>query len=79
MMWGSDWWFGGMTWMVLFWGLFVAGIVWAVRAMTNAPGRGAARADDRHRARAILDERFAAGELSVAEYRERRDAVEDGR
>ena len=79
MMWGSGGWFGGMMWMVLFWALLVAGTVWLVRTTANAAGRGQARVDDRYSARAILDERFAAGELSVAEYRARRDAVEDGR
>jgi hypothetical protein len=44
MMWGSGWWFGGLLWMVLFWGLLVAGVVWLVRAITDVPGRGGARA-----------------------------------
>ncbi len=79
MMWGSGWWVGGLVWMVLFWGLIVAGVVWLVRAATDGPGRGVGRDGDRGSARTILDERFASGELSVAEYRERREAVESGR
>lgn len=79
MMWGSGWWVGGLVWMVLFWGLLAAGIVWLVRAAMDGLGRGDGRGDDRGSARVLLDERLASGELSVAEYRERRDAVEVGR
>lgn len=79
MMWGSGWWVGGLLWMVLFWGLLIAGVVWLVRATTDALGRGAGRGGDLGSARGILDERFAAGELSVAEYRERREVVDAGR
>ncbi len=79
MMWGSGGWVGGLVWMVLFWGLLVAGIVWLVRAAMDGLGPGDGRGDDRGSARVLLDERFASGELSVAEYRERRDAVESGR
>lgn len=64
---------------VLFWGLIVTGIVWLVRAATNSSGRGDERRDGRESARDILDERFASGELSAAEYRERRAAVEANR
>lgn len=78
MMWGSGW-IGGLVWMVLFWGLLVAGVVWLARAAADGLGHGATRGDDRGAARVILDERFASGELSVAEYRERRDVVEAGR
>ncbi len=79
MMWGSGWWVGGPVWTVLVWGLLVAGVVWLVRATTDVLARGEGRGDGRGSARVILDERFASGELSVAEYRERRDAVEAGR
>ena len=79
MMWGFGWWVGGLLWMALFWGLIVAGVVWLVRATTDGPGRGETWRGDRDSARVILDERFASGELSVAEYRERREAVESRR
>lgn len=75
MMWGSGWWVGGLLWMVLFWGLLIAGVVWLVRATTDGLGRDG----DLGSARGILDERFVAGELSVAEYRERREVVDAGR
>lgn len=40
MMWESGWWVGGLVWMVLFWGLLVAGIVWLVRAVMDDLMRG---------------------------------------
>lgn len=68
-------WGGGWMWL---WGVammagFVVLIVWLVRAVsTNSPGvAGAARRDPSNRARDILDERLANGELSPEEYRER--------
>lgn len=65
MMWsyGMD----GFGWvvMVAWWVLVVVGIVWLVRSFAGQPdGRGSARR--------LLDERFAAGELSVEEYQQRR-------
>lgn len=73
------WWVGGLVWMVVFWGLIVAGIVWLVRAATDSSARRDARRDGRGSARDVLDERFASGELSAAEYRERRAIVESNR
>lgn len=63
-------WFDGMGWfgwfvMAGWWVLFVAGIGWLVRAAS-------ARPDPVRSARRVLDERFAAGELSVTDYEERR-------
>jgi uncharacterized membrane protein len=51
--------------MVAWWVLVVAGIVWLVRSIAAQP-------EGRHDARQLLDERFAAGELSVDEYQQRR-------
>jgi putative membrane protein len=73
-MWGSGWWLEGVFWMVLFFGLLTAGVVWLARAASNAASRGAPAG-----ARRILDERFASGEISADEYRERLRAVEAGR
>lgn len=67
MMWGYGFgWFGWLL-MVAWWALVVAGIAWLVRSLSD-------RRDDADlgSARRILDERFAAGELSVEEYEERR-------
>ncbi len=66
MMWGYGiGWFGWVA-MVAWWALVVAGIVWLIRTVRE-PDR-----DGRANARRVLDERFAAGELSVEEYQERR-------
>jgi len=67
MMWSCDMgWFGWVL-MVAWWGLVLGGIVWLVRnaARPREPESGAS-------GRRLLDERFAAGELSVEEYEERR-------
>ena len=61
MMWGFGGSWLGFVFMVAWWALVVAGIVWLVRA-PGGPGESPGSA------RRILDERFAAGELSVEEY-----------
>jgi putative membrane protein len=58
-----------LIFMLLWWGLLAAGIVWLVR-VANRP------ADTSSRARQILDERFAAGEISAEEYEARRHVLE---
>lgn len=70
MMWG-----GGMSWfgwifMTGFWVLAILAIVWLARTAVGSSGSD--RESGRDRARRTLDERFAAGELSVEEYEERR-------
>lgn len=65
-------WSYGMGWvawvfMVAWWVLVFTGIVWLVR---NAAGPR--DAEPGASARRLLDERFAAGDLSVEEYQERR-------
>ena len=68
MMWGYG--MSGFGWFVMlaWWVLVVAGIVWLVRSLGD-------RADDGGSARRLLDERFAAGDLSVEEYQQRRRAL----
>jgi len=64
-MWGYG--MGGFGWLVMvaWWVLVVAWIVLLIRSAARQPeGRGSARR--------LLDERFAAGELSVEEYQQRR-------
>lgn len=57
----------GFGWLVMlaWWVLVIAGILWLVRSVGG----------DRGGARRQLDERFAAGELSVDEYQQRRRAL----
>ena len=71
MMSGSGMWGWGLLWMVLFWGLVIAGIAWLVHVAIDRPERGR-EADT---ARTVLDERLARGELSVEEYERRRETL----
>lgn len=67
--WGGGWmWLWGTVMMVA----IVVAVVWLARTVagqnqTPAPGR------DTERARSILAERYARGELTTEEYRERLD------
>jgi putative membrane protein len=73
MMWGYGWgwWVFGMLMMLVFWGGLAALIVYLVR---GGPGRDSGRsAPD---ARAILEERFARGEISREEFEERKRVLE---
>ncbi len=80
--WGGGWWVGGVM-MLAFWALVVVGVVWLVRSLTgtagragtglgSAPGEGHATPS---RALAILEERFARGELSAEEFRRMREEL----
>lgn len=63
--WGIGWEFGWLF-MLIFWALFAIGLVWLVQSLTRGRDDGARR---------ILDERFAAGELTPEEYEQRRRAL----
>lgn len=71
----------GMGWGWLFWLLLVIGVVLlvvlAVRALGGGVTRGAGRPLARSRAREVLDERYARGELTTEEYRERLRELEE--
>lgn len=65
--WGGGWmWLWG-TITMLTWVAVIAAAVWLV---ARALGQG-----DRGRARQLLDERYARGELTTDEYRERVEAL----
>jgi putative membrane protein len=65
--WGGGWmWLWG-TLMVLSWVIIITAAVWWVLRANRHGGTG--------RARDILDERLASGELTPEEYRERREAL----
>lgn len=74
----------GMGWGWLFWLLMVVGlilvVVVAVRALGGGitGGAGGDRPPARSRARELLDERFARGDLTIEEYRERLQTLGDG-
>ena len=65
---GSGWWIVMMLGMLLFWGLIIAAVVWAVRELRHSRGRDAGLKTPS----ALLDHRFASGEISADEYRERK-------
>jgi putative membrane protein len=65
--WGGGWmWLWG-TLMMLFWVAVIAAVWRSTQRRDRASGGEASRARD------ILDERYAGGELSTEEYRERLD------
>lgn len=72
MMWFGGWWMG--LWMVLFWAGVVLLVVWGVRALAGDSTRG--RDVGPSRSIAILEERFARGEIDRDEFEQRRSALE---
>jgi putative membrane protein len=63
------WWIPMMLGMVFFWGAIIVGIVWLARGGFERRGAG------RETPTEILDRRFAEGEISAEDYRERRHVV----
>lgn len=70
--WGAGWWILMTVGMVAFWGLVIFGVVWLVRSL--GPGQHPHGGPGAHE---ILDQRFARGEISPDEYRERREHLRD--
>jgi putative membrane protein len=71
--------FAGGWWFLpgpFFWLLLIVGIVLLVRARD---GRPALTGGGRETAVDVLDRRFAEGELSLEQYRERRSVLEEQR
>lgn len=72
MMWGGGYgMFGGLM-MILFWGIVIALIVFAVKWMSDNRGTSKNRRD----ALDILRERFASGEIDEEEFDRRRKVLE---
>ena len=71
---GAGWMIVMMIGMVIFWGAIVLAVVWLIRG-------GAERATQTQEATPleILDRRFAEGQMSVEEYRERRAELAGGK
>ena len=74
--WGNTWegWALGVFTMLLFWGGLVAIVVFAVRGWGGQ--RDGGRHETRPDARAILEERFAKGEICEDEFVQRRRVLE---
>jgi putative membrane protein len=69
-------WDGGWMWlwgslMMLTWVVIIAAAVWLVVRASRRNGD----TDDTAEARRILDERLARGEITIEEYRDRREAM----
>jgi len=64
----TGWWIVMMLGMVVFWGLIIVGVVWIVREIVGSRTRHEATETPI----ALLERRFAAGEISADEYRERK-------
>lgn len=66
----------GVLWMIASWALIVAIVVLIVRSFSTG---SAERPEHAESPRTILDERFARGEISEEEYRERARVLEGSR
>jgi putative membrane protein len=64
----TGWWIVMMLGMVVFWALIIAGVVWVVRELVRSRAAQAGVESPT----ALLDRRFASGEISADEYRERK-------
>ncbi|MGA7988059.1 MAG: SHOCT domain-containing protein [Candidatus Dormiibacterota bacterium] len=80
MMWGPDYGAGGWAMMfgsivvgVILIALVVLGVAWLVRSQQAAPSAG-----DGMSAQAILDARYARGEIDEADYKRRRELLASG-
>lgn len=67
----------GLIWMLLFWGGLILLAIWLIAVLfptSPQPPSGSAP-DPQVRARDILDQRYARGELSREQYEEMRQAI----
>lgn len=66
----------GSIFMILFWVLLIAGVIWLVLAVARQTGTGTGGVQaPRSSALTILDERFARGEIDADEYQKRKSAL----
>ena len=70
--WGAGAWILMALGMDLFWGLVIVGLVWLVRSFSEGGSRRRLDASE------VLERRLAEGDISVEEYRERREALSAG-
>lgn len=69
--WDAGWWIAMVLMMMVFWGLVIFGVAWLVRSLA-----GGQHAIHRRDPVEVLDHRLASGEISVEEYRERRELLD---
>ncbi|MHB1612766.1 MAG: SHOCT domain-containing protein [Actinomycetes bacterium] len=77
---GGGWGWGGWVFMavmmVLFWSAIITGVVMFVRYSRERTGaQPPTPTEGNDRARQVLDERFARGEIDADEYTKRRDML----
>lgn len=72
--WGATEWLAMSVMMVLFWGLLIGLVVWAVRNL-RTEGERVQAPDGSGRADEILAERYACGEIDEAEFRRCRELL----
>ena len=70
---GSGWWIVMVLAMVVFWAVIVAGVVWVVRELMQ----NRAAHDIPETPALLLARRFASGEISADEYRDRKAVLSD--
>jgi putative membrane protein len=68
--WDSGWWILMVAGMVLFWGLVIVGVVWAVHELTRRRDRPSAPSP-----LDVLDHRLASGEITPDDYEKRRRLI----
>lgn len=72
--WGMGW--SGMIFMLLFWGVIIAGIVFLIRWIAqNKNSKGDSSASTGSRAMDILKERYARGEITHDEFESMRKEI----
>jgi putative membrane protein len=74
--WGGGWMWWGLAMMVILTLIFAALAVWLIRSLNLGPGRAEVGPHPGARAREILAERYARGELTTDEYRERLEQLQ---
>jgi len=65
---GMSWWmvFGGV-WMLVFWGVIIALVVWGIKKLT-AGGRSGSSTTERRDPLDIAEQRYARGEIPEEEF-----------
>jgi len=74
--WSVGGWLAMTTMMVLFWGLLIGLLVWAVRSFRSTGQRADATQEATARPDELLAERFARGEINEDEFIRRRELLQ---
>ena len=69
--WGAGEWLAMASVMVIFWGLFIGAVVWAIRSHRGDQVNGRSTADPE----SVLADRFARGEIEEDEFLRRHELL----